>query len=116
MSRSSSSPVANESALYPYMISSSEEEPFEDLESKHDVTSHETASPPIPPLTTPIPPSPINIPPSPSAAMDQPARPTRPRSDVPTNYKPDMNCQELERMHQLTAMSHDHMTRLDIHS
>ncbi|GJR63108.1 hypothetical protein Tco_1505270 [Tanacetum coccineum] len=63
MSRSSSSLVANESAHYPYMISSSEEEPFEDLESEHDATSHKTASPPIPPPTTPIPPSPTIIPP-----------------------------------------------------
>ncbi|GKB17275.1 zinc finger, CCHC-type, retrotransposon gag domain protein, partial [Tanacetum coccineum] len=27
-----------------------------------------------------------------------------------------MNCQELERMQQLTAVSQDHMTRLDLHS
>ncbi|GKB98908.1 hypothetical protein Tco_0985045 [Tanacetum coccineum] len=66
MSRSSSSPVANESAHYPYMISSSEEEPFEDLESEHEATSHETASPLIPPPTTPIPPPPTIIPPPPT--------------------------------------------------
>ncbi|GKB30047.1 hypothetical protein Tco_0869448 [Tanacetum coccineum] len=29
------------------------------------------------------------------AAMDQPARPTGPRLDMPRNYRPDMNCQEL---------------------
>ncbi|GJW52531.1 hypothetical protein Tco_0096616 [Tanacetum coccineum] len=106
------------------MISSLEEEPFEDLESEHESTSHETASPPIPPPTTPIPPSPTIIPPPPTiiptpnhprpylrhtsrirAAMDQPTRPTGPRPDVPRNYGPSMNCQELERMHQLTILS-----------
>ncbi|GKC63906.1 hypothetical protein Tco_1096504 [Tanacetum coccineum] len=46
----------------------------------------------------------------------QPARPTGPRPDVPRNYGPDMNCQELERMHQLTVLSQDHMSRLDLHS
>ncbi|GJR92801.1 hypothetical protein Tco_0264975 [Tanacetum coccineum] len=38
------------------------------------------------------------------AAMDQPARATGPRPDVPRNYGPYMNCQELERMHQLTPV------------
>ncbi|GJS30992.1 putative reverse transcriptase domain-containing protein [Tanacetum coccineum] len=122
MSWSLSSPVANESAHNPYMISSSEEEHFEDLESEHGATSHETASPPLPPPTTPIPPPPTIIPQPPTviptptyqrpylrqtdrmrAAMDQPTRPTGPRPDVPRNYGPGMNCQELERMHQLTV-------------
>ncbi|GKE50037.1 hypothetical protein Tco_1481295 [Tanacetum coccineum] len=62
MSRSSSSPTASESAHYPYMISSSKEEPFEDLESEHEATSHETASPPKPSPTIVIPPPPIVIP------------------------------------------------------
>ncbi|GJS74389.1 hypothetical protein Tco_1276733 [Tanacetum coccineum] len=156
MSRSSSTPVANESAHYPYTISSSEEEPFEDLESEHKATSYEIASPPKPSPATIIPPPPTVIPPPPTviptpthqrpylrqtarmrvipptqnpfgiyesvvptqsvyhigesstpaptrvtdrylrqAAMDQPARPTGPRLDVPRNYRPDMNCQEL---------------------
>ncbi|GKC44734.1 putative reverse transcriptase domain-containing protein [Tanacetum coccineum] len=38
------------------------------------------------------------------AAMDQPARATGPRPDMPKNYGPYMNCQELERMHQLTPV------------
>ncbi|GJT02536.1 hypothetical protein Tco_0823705 [Tanacetum coccineum] len=86
MSRSSSSLVANESAHYPYMISSSKEEPFEGLEYLQQ------------------------------AAMDQPSRPIGPRLDVPRNYGPGMNYQELERMHQLTTVSQDHMSRLDLHS
>nr|GEU37744.1 putative reverse transcriptase domain-containing protein [Tanacetum cinerariifolium] len=161
MSRSSSSLAANDSTHYPYMISSLEEEPFEDLESEHKATSHETASPPIPPSTTPIPPPSHIIPPLPiiiltpthqrpylrqtarmrvirptrnslgmyeslvptlsvyhigesstpdptrvtdsymrQATMDQPTRPTGHRPDVPRNYGPDINCQELERMQQ----------------
>ncbi|GJR36067.1 hypothetical protein Tco_1211751 [Tanacetum coccineum] len=32
------------------------------------------------------------------------------------NYRPDMKCQELERMHQLTALSQDHKIRLVLHS
>nr|GFD57403.1 hypothetical protein [Tanacetum cinerariifolium] len=59
---SSSSIAANESAQYPYIISSLEEEPFEDLESEHEGSSHETASPPIPPPSTVIPPPPTIIP------------------------------------------------------
>ncbi|GJR86147.1 ARID DNA-binding domain-containing protein [Tanacetum coccineum] len=50
------------------------------------------------------------------AAMDQPAYPTRPRPDVPGNYGPVMNTQELERMRQLTVVSQDHRTRLDLYS
>ncbi|GJX21259.1 putative nucleotidyltransferase, ribonuclease H [Tanacetum coccineum] len=88
MSRSSSTPIANESAHYPYMISSSEEEPFKDLESEHEATS-----------------------------CHGPACTSYwPRPDVPRNYRPDMKCQELERMHQLTALSQDHKIRLVLYS
>ncbi|GJX44370.1 zinc finger, CCHC-type, retrotransposon gag domain protein [Tanacetum coccineum] len=110
------------------MISSSEEEPFKDLESDHEVSSHETASPLRPSSTSVVPPPTTVIPPpthqSPylrqtarmRAAMDQPARPTMPRPDVPRNYGAVMNCQELERMQQLTSVLQDHMNRLDLHS
>nr|GEW00315.1 hypothetical protein [Tanacetum cinerariifolium] len=180
MSRSWSSPTVSESthalSYYPYMISSSKEKPFVDHELGHEASSHETASPPrpslttvIPPLTTVIPSPTIVIPlpthqssylrqmawirvipqtrnpfgiyesvvptqsvyhlgesstPAPTrvtdkylrqSAMDQPARPTGPRPDVPRNYGPGMNCQGLERMQQLTVVLRDHMTRLDLH-
>ncbi|GJW11522.1 integrase, catalytic region, zinc finger, CCHC-type containing protein [Tanacetum coccineum] len=72
MSRLSSSPVASKFAhapsYYPYIIYSSKEEPFDDLKSEYE------------------------------DAMGQPARPTRPRLDMPRNYGLGMNSQELERM------------------
>ncbi|GJZ64261.1 hypothetical protein Tco_0620682 [Tanacetum coccineum] len=60
MSRSSSSPVASKFAhapsYYPYIIYSSEEEPFDDLKSEYEVRNHGTASPPRPSPTTVVPP------------------------------------------------------------
>nr|GEV17400.1 hypothetical protein [Tanacetum cinerariifolium] len=47
--------------------------------------------------------------------MDQPTHPTRPRPDVSRNYRPDMKCQKLKRMQQLTVVSQDYVIRLDLH-
>ncbi|GJZ40090.1 hypothetical protein Tco_0586653 [Tanacetum coccineum] len=141
MSRSSSTLVTNESAHYPYMISSSEEEPFKDLESEHDATSHKTAKTLLetdsqdegytPDLkliwevrvtcptqsvyhigesSTPTP-TLITDRYLQQAAIDQPARPIGPRLDVPRNYGPGMNYQELERMHKLTTVYKTFMSR-----